>query len=257
MMNDKCENCIVVNNINYDENPDYSILETENEELKMLLRKFTHEMGNALTVLGASIFYVEADIMCTSNESNLSELKNDYSYICSLFNNLREYNHAESVEKKYIEIGELIKEMEGSFRKIQGNENVLFGIYSQGSIENMKIYADFVKIKQALINIIKNAVEAVSENEENKGKEIRISVTVGNDDFKDMVHIEIMDNGKGISNKNIYKIFEPMFTYGKKNGTGLGLPIVKKIVKDHEGKLKAVSALGTGTAMHIYLPVIQ
>ena len=159
--------------------------------------------------------------------------------------------------QEYIEISELINEMDSSFHKIPGNENVLFGIYSQDSIKNKKIYADFVKIKQAFINIIKNAVEAVSENKVEKGKEVRISLTVENDDFIDMVHIEIMDNGKGISKKNMSKIFEPMFTYGKKNGTGLGLPIVKKIIKDHEGKVKAVSALGTGTAMHIYLPVIK
>lgn len=258
MMNDKCENCIIVNNnLNYSVQAEYDVLEIENKELKMLLRKFTHEMGNALTILGASIFYVEADIARGVKECNLRDLKNDYSYICGLFNSLREYNHAEGVNKKYIEISELINEMDSSFHKIPGNENVLFGIYSQDSIKNKKIYADFVKIKQAFINIIKNAVEAVSENKVEKGKQVRISLTVENDDFIDMVHIEIMDNGKGISKKNMSKIFEPLFTYGKKNGTGLGLTIVKKIIKDHEGKVKAVSALGTGTAMHIYLPVIK
>ena len=60
MLNSKCSNCMVVeNNLGYEKKPDYNALETENKELKMVLRKFTHEMGNALTVLGASIFYVE------------------------------------------------------------------------------------------------------------------------------------------------------------------------------------------------------
>ena len=105
MMNDKCENCIIVNNnLNYSVQAEYDVLEIENTELKMLLRKFTHEMGNALTILGASIFYVEADIAHGVKECNLRDLKNDYSYICGLFNSLREYNHAEGVNKKYIEI---------------------------------------------------------------------------------------------------------------------------------------------------------
>lgn len=272
MINSKCSNCIVIGkNLDYGENLDYNILEAENKELKLLLRKFTHEMGNALTVLGASIFYVEGDVACAGKKCDLHELKNDYSYICNLFNKLREYNHTESVEKKIIEIDELIKEMDSSFHKIKGNENIMFGIYRNDSIDNKKINGDYVKLKQVFINVIKNAIEAVSENNEEKGKEIRISVTAENEDvlhenydeenyskkdFVEMIHIEIIDNGKGISKKNMCKIFEPMFTYGKKNGTGLGLPIVKKIVEDHEGKIKAVSALGTGTAMHIYFPVI-
>lgn len=272
MLNSKCSNCMVVeNNLGYEKKPDYNALETENKELKMVLRKFTHEMGNALTVLGASIFYVEGDMLRVGEKCDLHDLKNDYAYICNLFNNLREYNHAEAVDKKYIEINEVVREMDSSFHKIQGNESIMFGIYRHDFIENKKIFGDFVKLRQVFINVIKNAIEAVSENDAEKGKEIRISVTVEKDEgsyesihkndydennFMEMIHIEIIDNGKGISEKNICKIFEPMFTYGKKNGTGLGLSIVKKIIEDHQGKIKAVSALGTGTAIHIYLPVV-
>ena len=73
----------------------------------------------------------------------------------------------------------------------------------------------------------------------------------------DIVHIEIRDTGKGISEKNIQDIFKPMSTFGKKNGVGLGLAVVRKIIEDHQGKIEAVSALGAGTAIHIYLPIMK
>ena len=62
-------------------------MEKENEELRMLLRKLSHEMGNALTLLGGSIYYLEHEIEDTDMACSVSELKGDYQYICSLFSN--------------------------------------------------------------------------------------------------------------------------------------------------------------------------
>ena len=56
----------------------YEKLEEENRELKTVLRKLSHEMGNALTLLGASIFYVETDIATANGKCDVSDLKNDY-----------------------------------------------------------------------------------------------------------------------------------------------------------------------------------
>lgn len=240
-------------------------LEVENRELKTVLRKFTHEMGNALTILGASIFYVEADLSNVDKKCDISQLKKDYSYICNLFNKLREYNHAEGIDKKEITVDELIEEVRNSFYKMVDGREIILSVMKQENIENMRIYGDFTKLRQAIINIIKNSIEALCENEHMQGMNLFVGATIeklnkriydkGISD-KRMLHIEIRDNGKGISDKHINKIFEPMFTYGKKDGTGLGLSIVKKIIEDHEGKIKAVSALGTGTAMHIFLPIL-
>ena len=57
----------------------YEKLEEENRELKTVLRKLSHEMGNALTLLGASIFYVETDIATANGKCDVSDLKNDYT----------------------------------------------------------------------------------------------------------------------------------------------------------------------------------
>lgn len=244
----------------------YEKLEEENRELKIVLRKLSHEMGNALTLLGASIYYVEANIANVNEKCDVSDLKRDYTYICNLFKELREYNHTENVVKKEITIGEIVQTIESSFSKMDKSEEIILSISKQESMINKKIYADLVMLRQALINILKNAIDSVDENDVNKGKRINVKILVKNvtdydicdiemDAVSEVLHIEIIDNGKGILDSYIDDIFKPMFTYGKKDGTGLGLSIVKKIIDNHKGKIKAVSVPGTGTAIHIYFPI--
>ena len=117
----------------------YEKLEEENRELKTVLRKLSHEMGNALTLLGASIFYVETDIATANGKCDVSDLKNDYTYICNLFKELREYNHTESLAKKEVTVGELVSSIESAFSKMAGSEKVLLVTHRQDNAGNKKI----------------------------------------------------------------------------------------------------------------------
>ena len=115
----------------------------------------------------------------------------------------------------------------------------------EGAIELVK--RNVIKDERTIV--VRVGTEIVSDD--------RIDNTLQRVAGKEIVHIEIRDNGKGISDQYLGEIFQPMFTHGKENGTGLGLSVVKKIVEDHQGKIKAVSVCGTGTAIHIYLPVLN
>jgi signal transduction histidine kinase len=68
------------------------------------------------------------------------------------------------------------------------------------------------------------------------------------------VRIEVEDTGMGIPQKYLDKVFEPYFTYGKADGTGLGLALAKKIVEDHKGRMEVQSKEGAGTTVTIILP---
>jgi nitrogen fixation/metabolism regulation signal transduction histidine kinase len=68
------------------------------------------------------------------------------------------------------------------------------------------------------------------------------------------VRIEVEDTGMGIPQKYLDKVFEPYFTYGKADGTGLGLALAKKIVEDHKGRMEIESKEGVGTTVSIVLP---
>jgi len=122
------------------------------------------------------------------------------------------------------------------------NINIQTNFNSKG----IKIRADSEKIKQALLNLLFNAAEAIDK----KGGVINISVS--ENEGKSI--IEIMDNGSGISSENINKIFDPLFTT-KPYGTGLGLSIVNEIIAQHNGRIYIESQDGQGTRVIIYLPL--
>ncbi|OQY33864.1 MAG: hypothetical protein B6241_06530 [Spirochaetaceae bacterium 4572_59] len=102
-------------------------------------------------------------------------------------------------------------------------------------------------IKQALLNIVKNAMAAMPH-----GGTMSIS-TQYKDDF---VILKISDTGSGISRDSIRKIFEPYYTT-KDNGSGLGLTLVYKVVKEHGGEIQVHSKENLGTTFSILLPVPQ
>lgn len=108
-----------------------------------------------------------------------------------------------------------------------------------------KIYADYELLLSAIINLLKNSVEAITAI----GK---IKITTMNQ--MDSVMISISDTGKGISEENLKNIFSPFYS-NKKGGTGLGLAFVKKVIELHNGAITVHSRIDQGTEFSIILPV--
>lgn len=139
-----------------------------------------------------------------------------------------------------------------------------------------QLIADEDKIKQVLLNILQNSLDALSKNGRievstslinglsvfrNMAKANLNSVffpfaphSLRNVDNKQYFVIKISDNGIGIPTENMSQIFEPFFT-DKDKGTGLGLAMVYRIIKDHEGGIYIESKAGAGTDFYIILPL--
>jgi len=107
------------------------------------------------------------------------------------------------------------------------------------------VRADQGRLSRALINLVRNAVEAM----EGMGNvEIRVQAA------GPMIQVEVADNGPGIPLAIRDRVFEPFVTAGKKGGTGLGLTIVKRIVEHHGGRVSFQTESGVGTRFILEVP---
>jgi signal transduction histidine kinase len=108
---------------------------------------------------------------------------------------------------------------------------------------------DTKKLERVLYNLLLNACEASA------GEDGQISV-----DLREVpggLQIRVSDNGRGIPESIRGKLFEPFISYGKENGTGLGLTVVQKIVQDHGGDVVVEKTSEEGTVFRITLPIVS
>lgn len=105
---------------------------------------------------------------------------------------------------------------------------------------------DVVKIHEVFLNILQNSIEAVGKNGILWVKTWRAG---------DSVHVEISDNGVGITKEQMNRIFTPFFTT-KENGSGLGLTFAHRIIKDHGGNVSVTSSKGEGASFHVSFPAV-
>ena len=141
-------------------------------------------------------------------------------------------------------INDVVHEVEGIFEAECIKKEINIEIIRKE--KKKKIFADRDKIKEVVINLVKNGIEAVSDKKENKKIKIKI--------FEN--GIEIYDNGCGIKPENIGNIFNFYFTT-KSGGNGVGLFRVKKIVEAHGGKIDVESKYNEYTIFRFYIPEVK
>ena len=103
---------------------------------------------------------------------------------------------------------------------------------------------DPILLRLAISNLVQNAIQASPAG---------TAVTIKTDEIEDKVRISVVDKGEGIQKQHRENIFNPFFTT-KPAGVGLGLPIVSKIIDEHEGRINLFSEPGAGTTFEIVLP---
>ena len=196
-----------------------------------IARKIAHEVKNPLTPIKLSAERIEKKYK--NKEFNNDDIKlltgtisRQVDDIGKLIDEFSSFARMPEAEMKLDNISKCLNESFLLFSN--SHRNIKFNII----LEKKDIYFQFDKfqLSQCFNNLIKNAVEAVE-----KIPNPSISINLKSIDQK--IFIEVIDNGVGISKEMINKIFEPYFTT-KSKGTGLGLSIVKKIIEDHNGKIR-------------------
>ena len=149
------------------------------------------------------------------------------------------------VEPEPSDLNQIIRDLLDFLRFELKEHNVATEAHLADELPELDLDQKFVK--QALMNLVKNALAAMP----NGG-----TLSFSTERRGDEVLLRIMDTGEGISEENLGKIFEPYFTT-KDFGSGIGLTLVYKVVKEHKGEISVVSQPGEGTTFSILFPIPQ
>ena len=228
------------------QNPEFSkALDSLNDEYTMTLRKISHELGNALTLINSSLQIIESSHPEVKTFKYWDTTIEDVVYMKNLISQISQFNNGESLSLSIIQLCSILNDVINSFLVHEDVLNKKLTITLNTTSDIPDISGDYIKLKQVFINIIKNAIEACNENG---------SITVTLEIRNSSIFVYISDTGCGLDNNQIKNIFNPMVTY-KPGGTGLGLPISRRIIIAHNGNISVSSVVNKGTTFVIEFPL--
>ena len=216
-------------------------------------RKLAHEIKNPLTPIQLSIDRLQdkyySKILEGQDEfkNYLLTINKQIKDIEILVNEFSNFARMPSPIFKKIKINLVVKRAVDFYSMSSKNE-----IYFSLKKEIKEINGDEEQLYRVFINLIKNSEDSIAEKKQ-KNKLFKGKIIIEINENKDYINISLADNGVGI--KDTSKIMTPYFTT-KKDGTGLGLPIVNKIIHEHEGEL-IISNNNPGAKFFITFPKIN
>lgn len=237
------------------------IEQKEMESWQTISRIMAHEIMNSLTPLSSLI---ETGIMMLEKDGRpgkmeeLSQHTIDNLYtalrtisdrneaLTQFISSYRQFSRLPEPLKVKIKVSELLNEITGLHHSRCLEKGIACSIHT--GPENLLIMADDTQLKQVLINLVKNAMEAL-EGSTNPRLNIVVKRVLNH------VSLEISDNGSGIPPEILEKIFVPFYST-KAEGSGIGLSLSRQIIRNHGGQISVESEPGKGSLFRISLPVL-
>ena len=213
------------------------------KELRASLFKVTHEIKNPIAVCKGYL-----DMLDPNDQKKCIKyipiVKSEINRTLVLMDDFLDYTKIK-IEKEELDLVMLLEELDSALKPLF-HERKIVGIYNI-PYEELYMEADYNRLKQVFINILKNAVEAKDDSKEKSTIEVNVK------DLGKEVSIKVRDNGKGMSKEELDKVGQMFFTT-KKKGSGLGTCLSKEIIKLHDGNITYSSKKNEWTEVSITLP---
>ena len=225
------------------------LAQSEREEAwREMAKQVAHEIKNPLTPMRLTVQSFQRKF--DPNDLSLKQKLDDYSKtliqqidtmsaVASAFSNFASMPAQQNETLNVVQVVEMALD-------IFNEDYIIFERDKQEIISKL----DRTQLIRIITNLVKNAIQAIPENQEEKF--VLISIKEENE----TVIISVKDNGVGIESENIDRVFEPKFTT-KSSGMGLGLGIIKNIIENYKGTITFETQLGKGTTFIVSLPIIK
>ncbi|MGB2606219.1 MAG: ATP-binding protein [Candidatus Sulfotelmatobacter sp.] len=220
----------------------------ESEQLATIGRmasSISHDLRHALAaVVANSEFLCDGRLTSAQREELYQEVRSGVNQMTDLIDSLLEFARTrESLNPTYASVVESVQRAMQSVRLHPRHQGTLIEVNSNGQ---STAWFDPRKLERALYNLLLNACEAAPSNEG------RVEVTIRRTPAS--IVIDVSDNGPGIAEPIRDKLFHPFVSFGKANGTGLGLTVVQKIVQDHGGTVMMERTRDGRTVFRMMIP---
>jgi signal transduction histidine kinase len=206
-----------------------------------------HCVKNVLNGMEGGLFIAKRGLETRTDEKiakGWGMLERNSSFLKTLVLDMLDYSKNRPPEYQELTLNTLFEEMMAFVEGRATEGGIALSLNIDEAIGN--VFLDATRMKRALLNIVANAIEATPE-----GGKVEISaVQVPPEAYL----LSIADTGGGIPEDKLATIFEPFFSTKGSKGTGLGLPVTKKIIEEHGGKIEIQSTVGEGTVFKITLP---
>jgi signal transduction histidine kinase len=172
----------------------------------------------------------------------LSELRR----VTNLINDLLAFGKSTSAERRPVDLAAILDQVVRLLESTARKRLIRLNLHARSGVP--AVWADPDQIKQIVLNLVLNAIEASPAD-----CTVTLNLFKGR---RDMVALEVRDEGAGIPPDQLESIFHPFFTT-KEQGTGLGLSLVHQMVVEHRGEISVESHVGHGTVFRVLLPVAE
>lgn len=212
-----------------------------------MVARVAHEVKNPLQYMGTGLELLGRRVRDEDSASLVEDLRTGMRTLNAIVQELLDFSRPMRLHRTRVDLGALLDDVMARCMDLQGPP------VTRDSGEGLpEVMVDVEKIRQVLWNLVQNAREAIRDS----GKTGRVVLRGGGrvDPGEDGVFLEVQDDGPGIDPAILERVFEPFFTT-KTHGSGLGLAVVQRIVREHGGRLEVQSRPGEGTTFRVILPV--
>jgi len=222
------------------------------ESLGEMSAGLAHEFKNAIATLHGYVQLLQSLELDERGETAASSLLNEVRNLSEMVNAFLNFARPQPLQMDNVSLSDLIEECVAELKTVYDERRVKLIVAEETAILP-EVRADERMLRQALLNLLRNAAEAIPEHKPERTVSLR-GLTETDREGHVWVLIEIEDSGEGIPQSDLQRIFIPFFTT-KEKGHGVGLALAHRVITEHGGTLTASAKPNAGATFTIRLPI--